>query len=198
MSIHLYTDPELIHSISEGDMSSPDADTFDGGDGESRDRELFIANTQALLTTAISATDTSLNISTPVFGDGDYIIIESEIVRVTGGGGTLNLTVERGVNGTASSSHAAGVKVYYACNYDAVTIQAVDMQGEDESSWVSLASVQEGLETAVPGEVLVLGAKRYDVTLPFWRRITVPSGAPTQDKSDIKLRLTAVENPIAM
>ena len=59
-----------------------------------------------------------------------------------------------------------------------------------------MALTQSGLGTAVGGAQLNLDDKAHDVTLSFWRRCTVPSGTPVQNKTDLKLRLTGTENPI--
>jgi len=75
-------------------------------------------------------------------------------------------------------------------------IEPVDIAGGDESAWYALALTQAGLSTAVGGAPLNLGDKAHDVTLSFWRRCTVPSGTPVQNKTDLKLRLTGTENPI--
>ncbi len=42
MAIHLYLDEELTQQISEGDFSNPDADNYNGTDGEIKDRQIFV------------------------------------------------------------------------------------------------------------------------------------------------------------
>ena len=49
MAIHLYEDITLTQRISEGDLANPDDDTYNGTDGEAKDKELFVANEQAVL-----------------------------------------------------------------------------------------------------------------------------------------------------
>ncbi len=42
MAIHLYLDEELTQQISEGDLTNPDADTYNGTDGEIKDRQILL------------------------------------------------------------------------------------------------------------------------------------------------------------
>ena len=49
MTLHIYLDSALTQPVSEGDGSRPDADSYNGTDGESRDRQLFVANEQDAL-----------------------------------------------------------------------------------------------------------------------------------------------------
>ncbi len=66
--------------------------------------------------TAITSTGTAIQ-------NGDTIQIDSEMMAVTGGGGTKNLTVVRAVNGTTAASHA-----------DAASILQVVFTGGTQSS----------------------------------------------------------------
>ncbi len=59
-------------------------------------------------------------------GPDDYLLIENEIVRVTAGGGTTSLTVERGVIGTTAASHSTSVV--------ATRVQAYEILGVDTAS----------------------------------------------------------------
>ncbi|MHB9038472.1 MAG: hypothetical protein ACYC64_17610, partial [Armatimonadota bacterium] len=95
MSLHLYIDAELTQQISEGDMTSPDSDTLDGSNGESKDRQLFVANEQTTLSAALDAVQSAIALAAPRFADGDVIIIDSEEMRVVSGGGTTAITVQR-------------------------------------------------------------------------------------------------------
>ncbi|MHB9037096.1 MAG: hypothetical protein ACYC64_10530 [Armatimonadota bacterium] len=190
MSIHLYIDAELSQQISEGDMTGPDTDTFDGSVGESKDRQLFVANEQTTLLQALDAVQSVITLAAPRFADGDVIIIDSEEMRVVSGGGTTTITVQRAIYGTQPAAHAQGAAVYVACNYSNLNLEPVDTSGTDESSWCKLASTQAGLDAAVPGQALALGDKSYNSTISFWRRISVPAGTSAQKMSDLKLRLT--------
>ncbi len=191
MSIHIYKDETLTQQVSEGDMTSPDTDLFDGTAGESRDRELFVANEQTALAQAVDAVTSEIPLALSRFADDDVIIIDSEEMRVLSGGGTTTLTVQRGIYGTAPDTHAQDAPVYSAVNCTGLAIEPVDTSGTDESAWCALALSEAGLGAAVPGEALALGDKTYSSTISFWRRITVPAGTPLQNKIDIKLRLTA-------
>jgi hypothetical protein len=70
----------------------------------------------------------------------------------------------------------------------------VDLVGSNESVWCRLALTQGELETALPGQPLVLSGKQYDAVAAFWRRVIVPPGTPIQNKTDIKLRITAIKS----
>jgi hypothetical protein len=194
LSIHLYKDAELLQRVSEGDMTAPDTDVFDGTAGEEKDRQLYLANEQTTLAAQIGAADTVLSLSDARFTDGDSIIIGTEMMVVASGGGTIAITVNRAQEGTSAVSHDTGARVYSACNYTDLSLQPVDVQGTDESSWCAVASTQEELDACTPGEALILGSKTYDQVLSFWRRITVPPGTPMQNKSDLKFHITGTES----
>lgn len=190
MSIHIFKDIELSEQVSEGEMTSPDTDTFDGSAGESKDRQLFIANEQTTIPQTLDAVSSAIAIAAPRFSDGEVIIIDSEEMRVISGGGSTVLTVQRAIYGTQPADHAVGSKVYSACNYSDLTLSPVDASGTDESSWCALALTQAGLDGALPGQALSLGEKSFNSTISFWRRITVPADTPVEIKNDLKLRLT--------
>ena len=196
MAIHLYKDAELTQQISEGTLTNPDSDVFNGTDGESKDRQLYLANEQTTLASNITSTQTSVTLASARFADGDTIIIDTEQMVVTAGGGTTSLTVQRGQNGTAKAAHTSGTPVYSALTYTTLKVKPVDSSGSDESEWCKVALAQAELDTAVPGAELSLGDKAHDVTLSFWRRFTVPAGTPVQNKTDLKLRITGVEAPV--
>jgi hypothetical protein len=196
MAIHLFKDAELTQQISEGTLTNPDSDVFNGTDGESKDRQLYLANEQTTLASNITSTQTSVTLASARFADGDTIIIDTEQMVVTAGGGTTSLTVQRGQNGTAKAAHTSGTPVYSALTYTTLKVKPVDSSGSDESEWCKVALAQAELDTAVPGAELSLGDKAHDVTLSFWRRFTVPAGTPVQNKTDLKLRITGVEAPV--
>lgn len=195
MSMRLFTDAELTNPVSVGDMSNPDADTFDGKIGEVRDRELFLANEQSALAANIDSAQTAISLQSAAFADGDLVIVGSEIMKIVSGGGTTALTVQRGVSGTAPAAHTSGSKVYLAVDYDAIVITPEDTSGSDESGWVTLALSQGALDGATPGEALAIGDKPHNETISFWRRYTVPAETPVQNKTDIKLKVTGTERP---
>ena len=188
MAIHLYLDEALTQQISEGDFSRPEAESYNGTDGDIKDRQLYVANEQTSLASAIDAAQTSIALAEPRFADGELIIIDGEQMLIESGGGTANLTVQRGVGNTASTAHDAGTTVYSGYDYTGLVLDPIDETGTDESVWYRLALTQ-----AAP---LNLGDKAFLQTLSFWRRCTVLPGTPVQNKLDIKLRLTGTENPI--
>lgn len=196
MSIHLFEDSALTQQISEGDLTNPDDDTYNGTDGEAKDKELFLANEQTVLASPLASGETSLQLAEPRFTDSEVIIIDSEQMRIQSGGGTTTLGVERGYGGTTPASHAAGASVYSGYDYTGLVVEPVDTAGGDESGWYSLALNQIDLDGAVPGDPLNLGDKSHDVTVSFWRRCAVPPGTAVQNKTDLKLRITGTENPI--
>jgi len=196
MAIHLFKDSLLTEQISEGTLASPDSDTYNGTDGQAKDRELFLANEQTVLAANITSTQTSITLASARFADGDTIIIDTEQMIVTAGGGTTSLTVQRGQNGTAKATHTSGSAVYSALSYTTLKVKAVDATGTDESGWCKLALTQVELDTATPGAEISLGDKAHNVTLPFWRRFSVPAATPVQNKTDLKLRITGVEAPV--
>jgi hypothetical protein len=194
--IHLYKDAALTQRISEGDLSNPDDDIYNGTDGESKDRELFIANEQTTLAAGISAVGTTLQTTDPRFSLNQIIIVDNEQMRVTAGAGTTTLTVTRGVNGTTAASHTASTRVYTAASYNSLGIDVFDTSGSSEASWYRLSKTQAGLDTAVPGGQLTLGSKAHNATLSFWRRVTVPAGSAIENKVDLKLRVSGWENAV--
>jgi hypothetical protein len=117
-------------------------------------------------------------------------------MKVVSGGGTSSINVLRGVSGSIPSAHQAGSKVYFACDYEDIVISPVDNSGSDESGWITLAMTEAGLNSALPGRPLSIGNKRFDETITFWRRYTVPPGTAAQNKTDIKLSITGTEHPI--
>lgn len=196
MGIHLFKDSGLTQQISEGTLISPDSDTYNGTDGESKDRELFLANEQTTIAVGLNSTQTAITLASARFADGDTIIIDAEQMKITAGGGTTSLTVQRGQNGTAKATHSSGAAVYSALNYTALKVKPVDTSGTDESTWCKLALTQVELDTATPGAELTLGDKAHSVTLSFWRRFIVPIGTPVQNKTDIKIRIIGTEAPV--
>jgi len=196
MAIHLFKDAGLTQQVSEGTLESPDSDVFNGTDGESKDRQLYLANEQTALASDIDGAVTTITLAVARFSDGQIIIIGAEQMQIASGGGTTELTVERGYAGTSGDNHSSGTKVYSGYNYSDLAVLPVDEVGSSEAAWVKLAANQAGLESAVAGASLALGNKVHNSILAFWRRVTVPAGTPVQNKTDIKLRLTGTESPI--
>ncbi len=196
MSIHLFRDSALTQQVSEGTLVSPDSDTYNGTDGESKDRHLYLANEQSTLAADINSNQTGITLASAQFANGDTIIVGAEQMIITAGGSTTSLTVQRGQNGTAKAAHTSGAAVYSALSYTTLKVKPVDSSGTDESGWCKLALTQADLDTATPGAELTLGDKTHDITLSFWRRFTVPVGTPVQNKTDLKLRIMGTEAPV--
>lgn len=196
MTIHLYKDTDLTDQISEGTMNNPDSDIYNGSDGESRDRELFLANEQTTLAAAMDSSTTAVQLSAPRFANEETIIVGSEQMRVVSGGGTASLTVERGYGGTTATGHSSGTKVYSGYDYTGLLVEVLDAAGGDESAWLRLAATQAELDSATPGAPLNLGDKPHSTKLSFWRRVTVPAETAVQNKTDIRLRILGTEYPI--
>jgi hypothetical protein len=74
-----------------------------------------ILSVDAVTTLAGAITSTSQTaisvISGTAFPNGDFIQIDSEIMEITAGGGSSSLTVTRGQNGTAATTHTVGAVV---------------------------------------------------------------------------------------
>lgn len=196
MTIHLYKDTDLTDQISEGTMGNPDSDIYNGSDGESKDRELFLANEQTTLAAAMNSSQTSVQLTEPRFTNDEAIIIGGEQMRILSGGGTVELTVERGYGGTIPTGHGSGTKVYSGYDYTGLVVQVLYIAENDESTWCRLASTQAELDSATPGAQLILGDKPHATKLSFWRRMSVPAGTPVQNKTDIRLRILGTEYPI--
>ncbi len=196
MGIRIYQDAALTEPLSSGDGTRPDSDAYDGTHGESRDRQLYLANEHASLAGALGSSGTTLLLATPAFTNGDIIIVNAEQMKVITGGGTTTLTVERGYAGTTPAAHSVAAVMWSAYDYTGLTIGAVDASGTDETEWYRFAPTQAALDAATPGAPLSLGNRPYYQSLPFWRRCVVPAGTSVQNKTDLRLRVTGVENPI--
>lgn len=198
MAIHLYKDPSLTDQVSEGgSLSNPDSDSYNGTTGETKDKQLYVANEQTTVAVGVDASVTTLTVADARFQNNEAIIIEGEQMLITAGGGSTTLTVQRGYNGTTAASHNPGLPVYSAYNYTSLVVQPVDTEmSGDETAWVLLALSQSGLDAATPGATLTLGDKQYFETATFWRRVVVPAATPVQNKTDLRLRLAGIENPV--
>ena len=196
MAIHLYEDSALTQQISEGDQTNPDNDTYNGTDGESKDKELFLANEQTTLASALASGATSVSLAAARFANDEVIIIGSEQMLITAAGGTTTLTVTRGYADTTAVAHSSGDTVYSGYNYTDLAIEPIDETGSDESDWYTLSLTEAGLEAATAGASLTVGDKDHDDTTSIWRRCAVPASTPVQNKTDLKLRITGTENPI--
>lgn len=200
MSIQLYKNSELTDIVSgEGSMTNPDTDIYNGTTGDSQSKELFLANAHSKLDDGIDASTTTITLADDAeevgLVTGLIIIIDDEQMLVEAHDGA-ELTVQRGYSGTTPDDHDDEADVFSAYNYTSLVVSPVDVSGSDESSWVRLALTSGGLDEATPGAALSLPNKQYFETVSFFRRITVPPETGVQNKTDLRLRIAAVENPV--
>ncbi len=91
----------------------------------------FTNNASTTLSSSIAdGTTTTIHVvsAAPFPGSGQYrIIIDSELLLVTGGQGTTTWTVTRGVEGTAGAAHASGANVVEVLTAAALTGTFMDM-----------------------------------------------------------------------
>ena len=71
----------------------------------------------------LSAGDTTLTVQANSIDDNDYIRINTEVMKVTAGGGTTTLTVQRGQMHTNATTHADGSDIYDLGSSRTVTIE---------------------------------------------------------------------------
>ena len=122
MTIHLYLDEGLTQQVSEGDFSNPEADSYNGTDGDIKDRRIFVANEQTLLAVAIDAVQTGITLAEARFADGELLIVDGEQMQIESGGGTTNPTVRRGIGNTTrrcpwcGCTGLFGLRLHGACD----------------------------------------------------------------------------------
>ena len=116
MSICIYKDAELTSPLSTGDGSNADTITVDGDTGGLFDHMLYLANKRSVLAASVDAQATQISVGSAIFSDGEFLMADSEVMRISGGGGTTTLTVQRGANGTTAAPHADAAPIHTACN----------------------------------------------------------------------------------
>lgn len=205
MALHLYEDEQLTRPLSEGDMTAPDFALFDGEHGSYADKQLYVAVEHTALTEALTDSATLVQVQdTHRFRDGETIIVDDEQMLVLSGGGTQQLTVQRGHNETSPVSHEAGKVVYSGYNYLVYSVAGVEVSGETTRSclWCQLSLVRENLGGAVFGQALLLASGNQPTlvhqnqTLTFWRRFTCPPNTPVQYKVNVKFQVLGIEIPM--
>jgi head-tail adaptor len=80
--------------------------------GMTPEKRLLRLRDASTLAAGINNSVTTVTLAAALKFDGsgiDYLLIEDEIVRVTAGGTTTSLTVERGALGTSPASHSSSV-----------------------------------------------------------------------------------------
>lgn len=83
-----------------------------------------------------------------------------------------------------------------AKTYQTITVDPTDAVSTDESTWVQLApDVAGAAGTYLSGGAPLTMANISDsnVAKPFWAKVTTPSVADTQNKTDIKLTVSGKE-----
>jgi hypothetical protein len=88
---------------------------------------MVVTSSSPTLTAGTSAATTTLSAGIPDgvatvisvtngtnFANGDYLIVDNELMKVTSGGGTNSLTVSRGAGNTTAVSHSNGATVTHA------------------------------------------------------------------------------------
>jgi hypothetical protein len=105
------------------------------------------------------------------------------------------ITTEHPLGGSAVTIQLWLFNDNAAKRYETITIDPIDQTSTDESSWIQLAPDNAG----AAGTFLVAGAALSITNIsdttgkPFWARITTPSVADTQNKTDIKLQVSGKE-----
>ena len=197
MGIRIYKDAALTEPLSSGDGTRPDSDVYDGTHGEARDRQLYLANEHVALAEALGSSGTTLVLETPAFTNGETIIVDAEQMKVLAGGGTAMLTVERGYAGATPAAHTIGSVAWSGYDYTDLAVGVIDSSATDETAWYCFAWTQAELDAATPGASIAVGNKACLETLAIWRRCSVPGGTPVQNKADLRIRVSGVENPLS-
>jgi hypothetical protein len=196
--LRLYEDEDLTGIISmDGDFSNPDVESsLDGSNGETATRELWVALEQTLLDGAVDDEQTTIALEAARFADTGYsvIIIGSEKMLITAGHGTTSLTVIRGHNNTTPATHEDGDTVALAYDCSSVSIDCEDLQGTDESSWVTYCDDSGGSPDGNWEALHPVGNLNYDQSAKIWRRVVVPASTPAAYKQDLVHRLSATVN----
>lgn len=109
--------------------------------------------------------------------------------------GTSPITTQHPTTGSA-----VPVKVYLfnddaAKRYEIVSVDPTDTTGADESTYIALAPDNAGTAGTygAAGAALSFANGDFRTAVPFWVRVTTPSVADSQNKTDIKLTVTGEE-----
>ena len=182
--------------VSSGDLLNPIQFTINPDVDPDEDKTLYLANERATLNGQINdETDTIVLNESGRFANGDYIIIGDEVLFILSGGGSTTLTVERGRYNTTPAVHATGAVVYSGYRWTDITVEFVDNDGTDETDWTRLAWAGENLNDKEDGNSITASAKDYDEVLEFKMRLTVPTNQAPHIKSDLAIRVTAIQIP---
>lgn len=109
--------------VIKSDVATPG--TFVAVSGSPQTATTPYASVSTTLTEAMTATQTSLIVASAAsFANGDYAVIDKELMLLNGESGTTYTTVTRMLGGTRAAAHLLGVSMYKA--HETKTLTAVD------------------------------------------------------------------------
>lgn len=110
--------------------------------------------------------------------------------------GTNPLTTEHPIAGSVVEVQVFLFNDEATKRYESITIDPTDATDTDESTWFQLAPDSAGVAGTylAGGEALTMAdISDSNVAKPFWVKVTTPSVADTQNKTDIKLTVNGTE-----
>ena len=202
MCLRLHKEVDLTTMISrDGGQTAPDEEAaIDGGAGQAEEDPLWVAPEQTDLDGGIDDSQTDITLTAARFAATKYSIIriEDELCLITGGHGTINLTVTRGYHGTTPAAHADGVAVISAYNYTSNQIDCTDNEGSDESGWMLYCDDSGGSPDGSWEAPHSIGNINYNQSLKIWRKVTVPASTAPGRKIDLEHNLTFTADEVVV
>jgi hypothetical protein len=109
--------------------------------------------------------------------------------------GTNPLSTQHPIEGSSVETKLYLFNDNSAKRYESISIDPTDTTSTDESSWIQLAPDNAGSAGTYLSAGSALNIADITDTLghAFWVKVTTPSVADTQNKSDIKLKVTSTE-----
>lgn len=109
--------------------------------------------------------------------------------------GSNPLTTTHPISGSSVETKVYVFNDNAAKRYESVSIDPTDATNTDESVWIQLAPDNAGVAGSylAGGAALSMGNIADTAGHAFWVKVTTPSVADTQNKSDIKLTVTGTE-----
>jgi hypothetical protein len=108
---------------------------------------------------------------------------------VSSGDNSNSITTQHPITGSAQSLQLYLFNDNSAERFESISIDPTDSVDTDESSWVQLSS--DGTTWLTAGEALSMAdIADSNVGKSFWVRVTSPSVADVQNKTDIKLTVS--------
>ncbi|AEG14692.1 hypothetical protein Desku_1105 [Desulfofundulus kuznetsovii DSM 6115] len=80
-----------------------------------------------------------------------------------------------------------------AYRYENVTISCQDTSGTDEAGWMTFAPDNAGSPGTYASQLSLGTINDTNVGHAFWMKVIVPDGTPTQNKTDLVIKVNAVE-----